>query len=52
VSEGQTKPGAVITVKTSDVKPVGCWGESYAESFPVILDYEAVACVTVPALAA
>lgn len=52
VSEGQTNPGAVITVKTSDTKPVGVWGEGYSESFPIILDYEAVACVTVPALAA
>lgn len=50
VSEGQVAPGAVITVKTSDVKPVGCYGEAYAESFPVLLDYEAVVCITIPPL--
>lgn len=52
VSEGQSTPGAVITPKYSDVKPVGVYAEGYLEGFPILLEPEAIAVVTVPAPAA
>lgn len=52
VSLGETEPGMVITVKSSDLKPRSVYAEGYREGFPVFLDHENVAVVTVPALAA
>lgn len=48
VSDGQTSPGAVITTKYSDVKPVGIYAEGYEEGFPVLLEPEAMVVVTIP----
>ncbi|HEY9648634.1 MAG TPA: hypothetical protein V6C88_19795 [Chroococcidiopsis sp.] len=48
VSDGQTEPGAVITTKYSDVKPVGVYAEGYEEGFPVLLEPEALVVVTIP----
>ena len=49
ISDGQLTPGMVITLKTSDVKPVGVYCEGYREGFPVIKVPEAIAVITVPA---
>lgn len=48
VSDGQSEPGAVITTKYSDVKPVGIYAEGYEEGFPVLLEPEAMVVVTIP----
>jgi hypothetical protein len=48
VSDGQTEPGAVITTRYSDVKPVGIYAEGYHEGFPVLLEPEAMVVVTIP----
>lgn len=48
VSDGQTDPGAVITTRYSELKPVGIYAEGYQEGFPVLLDAEAVVVVTIP----
>ncbi|MGH8000417.1 MAG: hypothetical protein ACREPR_13540 [Brasilonema sp.] len=42
ICDGQTQPGAVITVKTSELKPVGVYGEAYTNRFPLLLDYNAI----------
>jgi hypothetical protein len=49
ISPGQLTPGTVITLKTSDVKPVGIYCEGYREGFPVIQIPEAIATITIPA---
>lgn len=49
ISAGQLTPGTVITLKTSDVKPVGVYCEGYREGFPIIKVPEAIAVITVPA---
>lgn len=48
ISDGQLTPGTVITLKTSDVKPVGVYCEGYREGFPVIEVPEAIAVITIP----
>ena len=47
-SLGRTEPGTVIATKSSDLKPIGWYAEAYQESFPVLLDYDAVAIITIP----
>lgn len=48
ISAGQVQGGTVITLKTSDVKPVGIYCEGYREGFPVIQHPEAVGVITIP----
>ncbi|MDX2215512.1 MAG: hypothetical protein SFY66_19770 [Oculatellaceae cyanobacterium bins.114] len=48
VSDGQTEPGAVITTRYSDLKPVGIYAEGYEEGFPVLLEPEALVVITIP----
>jgi hypothetical protein len=49
ISEGQLAPGMVLTLKTSDLKPVGVYAEGYREGFPVVMHPEAIGVITVPA---
>jgi hypothetical protein len=49
ISAGQITSGTVITLKTSDVKPVGIYCEGYREGFPVIQHPEAIGVITIPA---
>ncbi|NES64674.1 MAG: hypothetical protein F6K24_05140 [Okeania sp. SIO2D1] len=49
-SIGQTNPGAVITPKVKDLKPIGVYVEGYREGFPVLLADEAVIVITIPPL--
>lgn len=48
VSDGQPAPGAVLTTRYSELKPVGIYSEGYLEGFPVLLEPEAVVVVTIP----
>jgi hypothetical protein len=48
VSDGQPAPGAVLTTRYSDLKPVGIYSEGYLEGFPVLMEPEAVVVITIP----
>lgn len=48
ISVGQSEPGRVVTTEFRQKKPVGVYAECYQEGFPVVLEPDAIGCITVP----
>ena len=48
VSAGHPEPGLIITPEARMTKPVGLMVEAYQDSFPVITQPEAIACLKIP----